>query len=54
MSNLKRTKTLVINDVHAAKDSLTGRAGLDLLARHLHGIALFPRINRLSGSGPGA
>ncbi len=49
MSNSKRTKAKFIDDVQVTSDCLTSRAGLNLFARYLHGIALFPHFNRLLG-----
>ena len=50
MSKLKRSKTKFIDDVQVTNDCLTSRAGLNLFARYLRGISLFPHINRLFGS----
>jgi hypothetical protein len=50
MSNSKRTKAKFIDDVQVTNDCLTSRAGLNLFARYLRGIGLFPHINRLFGS----
>ncbi|MDY0177502.1 MAG: IS1380 family transposase, partial [Lentisphaeria bacterium] len=50
MSNSKRTKAKFIDDVQVTNDCLTSRAGLNLFARYIRGIGLFPHINRLFGS----
>ena len=49
MSNSKRTKAKFIDDVQVTNDCLTSRAGLNLFARSLRDIGLFPHINRLFG-----
>ena len=50
MSKRKSNKARFIDDVQVTNDCLTGRAGLNLFARYLRGVDLFPHLDRLFGS----
>lgn len=50
MAKVKASKAHFINEVQVTNDCLTGRAGLNLFARYLRGITLFPHVERLFGS----
>ncbi len=50
MSKCKSKRASFIHDVQVTNDCLTGRAGLNLFARYLRGIDLFPHLDRLFGS----
>jgi len=45
-----RKSTLKISDVQPTSEKLTGRAGLAFFVAYLHGIQLFPLLDRLFGS----
>jgi hypothetical protein len=49
-SRCYRKKELQINAIETTDDRLTGRAGLALFVAYLHGIKLFPLIDRFFGS----
>lgn len=46
----QHNNSLVIDDVQATHLRLTSRAGMNLFARYLHGIDIFPHIERMFGS----
>lgn len=50
MAKLKATKANFIDDVQVTTDCLTGRAGLNLFARYLRGIGIYPHFSRLFAS----
>ena len=50
MSRYKTNRANFIADVQVTNDCLTGRAGLNLFARYMRGIDLFPHLDRLFGS----
>ena len=50
MSRGKHNKTHIIDEIQVTDDCLTGRAGLNLFARHLRGIDIYPHLDRLFGS----
>ncbi len=50
MSKHNSIRSNFIDDVQITNDCLTDRAGLNLFARYLRGIDLFPHLDRLFGS----
>jgi hypothetical protein len=50
MSRRCHNKKCSIDDVQVTGDCLTGHAGLNLFARYLRGIDLYPHLERLFGS----
>jgi hypothetical protein len=47
MSRSESNRARYIDDVQATSDCLTGRAGLNLFARYLRSIDLFPHVDRI-------
>ncbi len=45
-----KAKAKFIEDVQVTTDCLTGRAGLNLFARYLRGIGIYPHFSRLFAS----